>query len=120
MLSDPSYRLVSECGSFVDGDGGTGRQLTNFTSLKIYSYQWSADGTKLALVSGDSPSDVVLIKDARRKEKWLAVSFMVPGSRAKLKNVNSCRGLWADSRSKTSPATNQTVIMKSQWWAVLL
>jgi serine/threonine protein kinase/dipeptidyl aminopeptidase/acylaminoacyl peptidase len=46
-------------------DGGTGRQLTNFTSLKIYSYQWSPDGKKLALVRGDSPSDLVLIKDAQ-------------------------------------------------------
>jgi serine/threonine protein kinase len=46
-------------------DGGTGRQLTNFTSLKIYSYQWSPDGKKLALVRGDSPSDLVLIKDAK-------------------------------------------------------
>jgi serine/threonine protein kinase/Tol biopolymer transport system component len=46
-------------------DGGAGRQLTNFTSLKIYSYQWSPDGKKLALVRGDSPSDLVLIKDAK-------------------------------------------------------
>jgi len=45
-------------------DGGALRQLTNFTSLKIYSYQWSADGKHLALVRGDSPSDLVLIKDA--------------------------------------------------------
>jgi eukaryotic-like serine/threonine-protein kinase len=45
-------------------DGGAPRQLTNFTSLKIYSYQWSADGKRLALVRGDSPSDLVLIKDA--------------------------------------------------------
>jgi eukaryotic-like serine/threonine-protein kinase len=45
-------------------DGGAGRQLTNFTSLKIYSYQWSPDGKNLALVRGDSPSDLVLIKDA--------------------------------------------------------
>jgi len=48
-------------------DGGPGRQLTNFTSLKIYSYQWSADGKSLALVRGDSPSDLVLIQDAARK-----------------------------------------------------
>jgi Tol biopolymer transport system component len=46
-------------------DGGPGRQLTNFTSLKIYSYQWSPDGKSLALVRGDSPSDLVLIKDAK-------------------------------------------------------
>jgi serine/threonine protein kinase/Tol biopolymer transport system component len=48
-------------------DGGPGQQLTNFTSLKIYSYQWSPDGKGLALVRGDSPSDLVLIQDAARK-----------------------------------------------------
>ncbi len=48
-------------------DGGPGRQLTNFSSLKIYSYQWSADGKSLALVRGDSPSDLVLIQNSPGK-----------------------------------------------------
>jgi serine/threonine protein kinase len=48
-------------------DGGPGRQLTNFTTLKIYWYQWAADGKSLALVRGDSPSDLVLIQDAQKK-----------------------------------------------------
>ncbi len=48
-------------------DGGPGRQLTNFTALKIYSYQWSPDGKSLALVRGDSPSDLVLIQDSQGK-----------------------------------------------------
>jgi Tol biopolymer transport system component len=48
-------------------DGGAGRQLTNFSSLKIYSYEWSADGKSLALVRGDSPSDLVLIRDGGKK-----------------------------------------------------
>ncbi len=48
-------------------DGGPGRQLTNFTSLKIYSYQWSPDGKSLALVRGDSPTDLVLIQDSQTK-----------------------------------------------------
>jgi serine/threonine protein kinase len=48
-------------------DGGPGRQLTNFSSLKIYSYQWSPDGKSLALVRGDSPSDLVLIQNSPRK-----------------------------------------------------
>jgi Tol biopolymer transport system component len=48
-------------------DGSSGRQLTNFDSLKIYSYQWSLDGKRLALVRGDSPSDVVLIQESARK-----------------------------------------------------
>jgi eukaryotic-like serine/threonine-protein kinase len=47
-------------------DGGPGRQITNFTALKIYSYQWSLDGKSLALVRGDSPSDLVLIHDAQK------------------------------------------------------
>jgi serine/threonine protein kinase len=48
-------------------DGSPGRQLTNFTALKIYSYQWSADGKNLALVRGDSPSDLVLIQDSQKR-----------------------------------------------------
>jgi serine/threonine protein kinase/Tol biopolymer transport system component len=48
-------------------DGGPGRQLTNLDSLKIYSYQWSMDGKRLAFVRGDSPSDVVLIQDSEKK-----------------------------------------------------
>jgi Tol biopolymer transport system component/predicted Ser/Thr protein kinase len=48
-------------------NGGSGRQLTNFDSLKIYSYQWSPDGKSLALVRGDSPSDLVLIRDSQGK-----------------------------------------------------
>jgi serine/threonine protein kinase len=48
-------------------DGGPGRQLTNFAELNIYWYQWSPDGKSLALVRGDSPSDLVLIKDSEKK-----------------------------------------------------
>ena len=48
-------------------DGSAGHQLTNFDSLKIYSYQWSRDGKQLALVRGDSPTDVVLVQDAQKK-----------------------------------------------------
>ena len=48
-------------------DGSPGHQITNFTSLKIYSYQWSPDGKSLALVRGDSPSDLVLIQDTQKK-----------------------------------------------------
>ena len=47
-------------------EGGSGHQLTNYTSLKIYSYQWSPDGKRLALVRGDTPSDLVLIQDANK------------------------------------------------------
>ena len=48
-------------------DGSAGHQITNFTSLKIYSYQWSPDSKALALVRGDTPSDLVLIQDTQKK-----------------------------------------------------
>ncbi|HVI07673.1 MAG TPA: hypothetical protein VND65_05215, partial [Candidatus Binatia bacterium] len=48
-------------------DGGPGRQITNFTALKIYSYGWSPDGKSLALVRGESPSDLVLVHDTGKK-----------------------------------------------------
>src|SRR5215469_7414488 len=48
-------------------DGGTGHQITKYTSLRIYSYQWSPDGKRLALVRGDTPSDLVLIQDVNKK-----------------------------------------------------
>jgi serine/threonine protein kinase/Tol biopolymer transport system component len=47
-------------------NGGPGRQLTHFESLKIYAYSWSPDGKSLALVRGDSPTDLVLIQDAQK------------------------------------------------------
>jgi eukaryotic-like serine/threonine-protein kinase len=47
-------------------DGGPGRQITNFTALKIYSYQWSHDGKNLAFVRGESPTDLVLIQDTQK------------------------------------------------------
>jgi Tol biopolymer transport system component len=47
-------------------DGSPGHQLTHFTALKIYSYDWSHDGKSLALVRGDSPTDLVLIRDAQK------------------------------------------------------
>jgi len=47
-------------------DGTPSRALTRFTSLRIYSYQWSADGKRLALVRGDAPSDLVLIQEAAK------------------------------------------------------
>jgi Tol biopolymer transport system component len=49
-------------------DGGPGRQLTNFTSQKIYAYRWSMHGQQLALVRGDSPSDLVLVRDTRQMQ----------------------------------------------------
>jgi len=48
-------------------DGSPGRQITNFSSLKIYSYEWTPDGHSLALVRGDAPTDLALIHDTGQK-----------------------------------------------------
>jgi Tol biopolymer transport system component/tRNA A-37 threonylcarbamoyl transferase component Bud32 len=44
-------------------DGSPGRQLTSFKAEHIYDFQWSFDGSKLALVQGHSDSDVVLMRE---------------------------------------------------------
>jgi serine/threonine protein kinase len=44
-------------------DGSKGKQITSFTSERIYDFHWSFDGKQLALVRGHTDSDVVLIKD---------------------------------------------------------
>ncbi|HSS96153.1 MAG TPA: hypothetical protein VLK33_03955, partial [Terriglobales bacterium] len=46
--------------------GGAGKQLTNFASLQIRDYKWSPDGKSLALVRGESPTDLVLIQDTSK------------------------------------------------------
>jgi len=46
-------------------DGSKGKQITDFTSERIYDFHWSFDGKQLALVRGHTDSDVVLIRDAR-------------------------------------------------------
>jgi Tol biopolymer transport system component len=43
--------------------GGKPRQLTNFSSDRIYYFDWSADGKKLAVARGSSSSDIVLISN---------------------------------------------------------
>ncbi len=44
-------------------DGSKGRQITDFTSERIYDFHWSFDGKQLALVRGHTDSDVVLIRE---------------------------------------------------------
>ena len=44
-------------------DGSAGKQITSFTSDRIWDYHWSDDGSKFAIVRGHTDSDVVLIKD---------------------------------------------------------
>ena len=43
--------------------GGALRQITNFTSGRIFSFSWTRDGKQLLLAKGESTSDVVLISN---------------------------------------------------------
>jgi serine/threonine protein kinase len=43
--------------------GGELRQITNFTSGRIFSFSWTRDGKQLLLAKGESTSDVVLISN---------------------------------------------------------
>ncbi len=45
--------------------GGPPKQLTHFTSERIFSYAWSRDGKRLAVARGDTTNDVVLITNFR-------------------------------------------------------
>jgi Tol biopolymer transport system component len=44
-------------------DGSSPKQLTNFNSEEIYSFDWSRDGKNLACIRGYSTSDIVLISN---------------------------------------------------------
>lgn len=43
--------------------GGPPKQLTKFTSGKIFDFNWSSDHTKLLLARGEITSDVVLLRN---------------------------------------------------------
>jgi serine/threonine protein kinase len=43
--------------------GGPPKQITNFTSDLIFSFDWSRDGKQLALARGNTSSDVILISN---------------------------------------------------------
>ena len=43
--------------------GGPPKQITNFKSDRIFSFEWSRDGKQLALARGSTSSDVVLISN---------------------------------------------------------
>jgi TolB protein len=47
-------------------DGGPPRQITSFTTDRIYTYAWSRDGKSLALCRGNATNDVVLISNLGR------------------------------------------------------
>jgi Tol biopolymer transport system component len=44
-------------------DGSAPQQITNFTALQIFAYEWSPDGKQLFLSRGQTSNDVVLISD---------------------------------------------------------
>ena len=45
--------------------GGEPRQVTNFTSGRIFDFSWSRDGKQLYLAKGEHTSDVILISNFR-------------------------------------------------------
>ncbi len=45
--------------------GGPLRQVTNFTSGRIFGFSWSRDGKQLFLAKGENTSDVILISNFR-------------------------------------------------------
>jgi eukaryotic-like serine/threonine-protein kinase len=47
-------------------DGSAGKQITSFTSERIWDYHWSEDGSQLAVSRGHTDSDVVLIRDMKQ------------------------------------------------------
>jgi Tol biopolymer transport system component/DNA-binding winged helix-turn-helix (wHTH) protein len=49
-------------------DGSAPRQLTNFDSLRIETFDWSRDGKAIAVVRGARTSDVVLVRDSARPQ----------------------------------------------------
>jgi Tol biopolymer transport system component len=46
-------------------EGGPPQQVTQFTAEKIFSFDWSPDGKRLALSRGDRVQDIVLISSFR-------------------------------------------------------
>jgi eukaryotic-like serine/threonine-protein kinase len=47
-------------------DGGSPKQITDFTAGQIFNFAWSKDGQQLALARGSQTSDVVLIRSFLR------------------------------------------------------
>ena len=47
-------------------DGATPKQLTNFTSEAIYSFDFSRDGKQIAFTRATDTSDVMLIREFRK------------------------------------------------------
>jgi Tol biopolymer transport system component len=47
------------------GIDGRRRQLTNYTSGRIFDHKWSPDGKYLGMLRGEENYDVVLISEAK-------------------------------------------------------
>jgi Tol biopolymer transport system component len=47
-------------------DGTAPRQVTQFNGIRLFSFDWSADGKELAFSRGIEAKDVVLVEDAHR------------------------------------------------------
>jgi serine/threonine protein kinase/Tol biopolymer transport system component len=48
--------------------GGAPKQVTNFTTDQIFSFDWSRDGKQMACARGVVTTDVIMLKDPRRTE----------------------------------------------------
>jgi len=71
-FSPDERRLSTWCGKkawIILGatpDGSAAKPLTHFTADKIFRFNYSADGSQIAIERGESESDVVLLKDTSK------------------------------------------------------
>jgi hypothetical protein len=47
-------------------DGSAPKQISSFTTDRLFGFGWSRDGKRLAVARGTTTSDVVLIRDAKQ------------------------------------------------------
>ena len=47
-------------------DGSPGKHLTSFKAEHIWDYHWYPDGSRLAIVRGDTDSNVVLMRNMQQ------------------------------------------------------
>jgi Tol biopolymer transport system component len=50
-------------------DGTAPKQITDFKTDTIFSFDWSPDGKQLACSRGVESTDVILLRDLKRSEK---------------------------------------------------
>jgi Tol biopolymer transport system component len=49
--------------------GGKPKQITDFKTGRIFSFDWTHDGRKLVIARGESSSDIVLLTDADKNQQ---------------------------------------------------